>query len=68
MLTDKQREIFSLYFDENLSLSEIAEYKNVSKSYVGKIIKNAKAKLDYYERNIKHLELLDKLQKYENPK
>ncbi len=68
LLTDKQREIFSLYFDENLSLSEIAEYKNVSKSYVGKIIKNAKAKLDYYERNIKHLELLDKLQKYENPK
>ena len=68
LLTDKQREIFSLYFDENLSLSEIAEYKNVSKSYVGKIINNAKAKLDYYERNIKHLELLDKLQKYENPK
>ena len=37
LLTDKQREISDLYFNENLSLSEIAENKNVSKSYVGKI-------------------------------
>lgn len=63
LLTEKQREIFSLYFEENLSLSEIAEYKKVSKSYVGKIINNAKKKLDYYEDNLKHYELLQKLEK-----
>lgn len=60
LLTDKQKEIFSLYYDENLSLSEIAEYKNVSKSYVGKIINTIKSKLDYYESNLKHYELLQK--------
>lgn len=60
LLTEKQRDIFSLYYDENLSLSEIAEEKGVSKSYVGKIITETEAKLLYYEENIKHYELLNK--------
>lgn len=63
LLTDKQKEIFHLYFEENLSLSEIAEYKKVSKSYVGKIISKAKEKLDYYESNLGHLALLQKYEK-----
>lgn len=63
LLTDKQKEIFSLYYEENLSLSEIAEYKKVSKSYVGKIISNVEKKLDYYESNLKHYELLQKIKK-----
>lgn len=63
LLTDKQQEIFSLYYDENLSLSEIAEYKNVSKSYVGKLVSDVEKKLDYYEENLKHYELLKKLDK-----
>ena len=63
LLTRKQQEIFSLYYEENLSLSEIAEYKKVSKSYIGKIIKQTKEKLDYYESNLKHLELLQKVEK-----
>ena len=60
LLTEKQREIFSLYYEENLSLSEIAEYQKVSKSYIGKIISTTKQKLDYYESNLKHYELLKK--------
>ena len=60
LLTDKQREISDLYFNENLSLSEIAENKNVSKSYVGKIVNNTTQKLDFYENNLHHLELLRK--------
>lgn len=63
LLTDKQKDIFSLYYEENLSLSEIAEYKKVSKSYVGKIIENVKSKLDFYESNLKHYELLQKIKK-----
>ena len=51
LLTDKQREI---------SLSEIAENKKVSKSYVGKIVNNTVKKLDFYESNLHHLELLQK--------
>ena len=61
LLTDNQKEIFSLYYEENLSLSEIAEYKKVSKSYIGKIINDTKKKLEFYEKNIKHYELLQKL-------
>ena len=60
LLTDKQREISDLYFNENLSLSEIAENKKVSKSYVGKIVNNTVKKLDFYESNLHHLELLQK--------
>jgi len=63
LLTDKQQEIFNLYYNENLSLSEIAEYKKVSKSYVGKIISNSEEKLKYFEKNIKHYELLQKIEK-----
>lgn len=59
LLTDKQKEIVELYYNENLSLSEIAEEKKVSKSYVGKIVSDAKKKLLYYEENIKHYELLN---------
>ena len=60
LLTDKQREISDLYFNENLSLSEIAENKNVSKSYVGKIVNNTTKKLDFYEDHLHHLELLQR--------
>lgn len=63
LLTEKQREIFSLYYEENLSLSEISEYKKVSKSYVGKLISDVEKKLDYYEENLKHFELLKKINK-----
>ncbi|MBE6155657.1 MAG: DNA-binding protein [Firmicutes bacterium] len=63
LLTDKQKEIFSLYYEENLSLSEIAEYKKVSKSYVGKLISDVEKKLNYYEDNLHHYELLEKTAK-----
>lgn len=62
LLTDKQREIFSLYYEENLSLTEIADYKKVSKSYVGKLIDDARKKMDFYEENLKHYELLQKIE------
>lgn len=63
LLTEKQQEIFDLYYNENLSLSEIAEEKLVSKSYVGKIVSDVEKKLDFYEENLKHYELLQKLNK-----
>lgn len=63
LLTEKQQEIFALYYNENWSLSEIAEEKNVSKSYVGKLVNNVEKKLDYYETNLKHYELLKKIEK-----
>ena len=60
LFTEKQRNILELYYNENLSLSEISELKKVSKSYVGKVIKDGQMKLDYYEENIGYYKLLKK--------
>jgi predicted DNA-binding protein YlxM (UPF0122 family) len=62
LLTKNQQEIFSLYYEDDLSFSEIAEFKKVSKSYIGKIILQTKKKLDYYEANLHHYELLKKIE------
>lgn len=63
LFTEKKQDILDLYFNENLSLSEISNLKNVSKSYVGKIINESAKKLDYYENNIGYYKLLKKMQK-----
>lgn len=60
LLTEKQKDVFSLYYEENLSLSEIAEIKKVSKSNIGKMITNTKKKLLYYEDNLHTYKLLKK--------
>ena len=53
LLTVKEKETFSLYYQEDLSLSEIADNNNISKSAVGKMIKNILEKLDNYEALLK---------------
>lgn len=57
LLNERNREVFELYYDENLTLQEIADNLGVSKSYIGRIIKNTEKKLD---------ELESKLHIYEN--
>ena len=49
LLTDKERQVFEDYYQEDLSLSEIADNKNISKSAVGKMLKTILDKLDSYE-------------------
>ena len=49
LLTDKEKVIFSLYYEENLTLQEIADNYNVSKSYIGSVIKRCEKKLEEYE-------------------
>ena len=63
LLTVKEQEIFSLYYEENLSMGEIAEIKNISRSAVGFKIKKVEEKLDKYEKIIKKGEIFNKLQK-----
>lgn len=41
MLTDRQREIMNLYYEDNLSLSEIAEELSISKQGVSDSIKRS---------------------------
>ena len=63
LFTDKQKNVLELYYNENLSLSEISDIENVSKSYIGKIIKESQNKILFYEENIGYYKLLKSIQK-----
>ena len=62
LLTQKQRDVFSLYYSENMSLSEIAEEFHISRQAVHDTLKNAESVLGEYE---KALGLIAKAQKRE---
>ena len=53
LLNDNYKEIFDLYYGDNLTMQEIADNKNLSKARVGVIIKNVEKKLDKYEETLK---------------
>lgn len=57
LLNDSNKKYYVLYYEENLTLQEIADLENVSKSYVGNIIKKTSMILKDYE---------DKLHVYHN--
>lgn len=50
LLNDNERNTFSYYYEENLSMQEIADNKNVSKSAIGSTIKTVEMKLTNYEK------------------
>ena len=45
MLNDRQREVMTLYYDDDLSLSEIAEITGISRQGAHDLIKRGEAKL-----------------------
>lgn len=49
LLTTKEQEAFKDYYHEDLSLSEIADNKNISRSAVQKMVKTVLEKLTTYE-------------------
>ena len=55
LLTLKEQNIFSLYYEENLSLGEIAENLHFSRSAVGNTVKTVQKKLENYE-NLLHVQ------------
>lgn len=64
MLKDEEKEMFKLYYEEDLSYLEIAADYEISKSAVGKKIKNIENKLEDLEKKlkiIKHNESLEEL-------
>ena len=61
--------IFQLYYEENLTLQEIADNLHVSKSYIGRIIKNTEKKLDDLEGKLhiyKNRQKLKELLEYDD--
>ena len=74
LLTKQQFEIMSDYYYCDLSLSEISELRNISRTAVSDAIKTATKKLDKFEksvgicrvfdknRNEKNSEIIDKLE------
>lgn len=57
LLSEREREYFENYYYEDYNLQEIADNYEVSKSYVGKYVKEIETKLKDYEKALK---LVDK--------
>jgi len=53
MLTDKQRDVVELYYNEDLSLAEIAEHSGITRQGVRDSIKRAESQLFEYETKLK---------------
>jgi len=56
MLTEKQRQIMSLYIEEDTSLSEIAEELKTSRQAVYDAVKSSEKILDSFEEKLKCVE------------
>ena len=52
LLTDKQREITSHYYDEDLSLAEIAENEGVTRQAVRDVIHRTEEQLAFFEEKL----------------
>ncbi len=63
LLTKNNQLIFSAYYEDNLSLQEIADNLNVSKSYVGTTLKKCENKLQEYENKLQIYAKNDQLNK-----
>ena len=56
LLSETRREICEMYFMLDLSLSEIAEQKQVSRQSVSEVLKTSREELDFYEEKLHHSE------------
>ena len=62
LLTDKMRETCESYYNEDLSLAEIAQVSSISRQGVYDTIHRAEKQLEEYEERLGLLELFEKQQ------
>lgn len=53
LLTEKQKEYFLMYFSEDYSLKEIADYYNVTRNAIFSALTTTMSKLEEYESKLK---------------
>ena len=56
LLTPKQNEYMDYYYNEDLSLSEIAENEGITRQAVMRILQKSSKKLEEYEKKLKFMQ------------
>ena len=67
LLTDAQLEIMQDYYQANLSLSEISENRNITRTAVSDAIKKAKEKLCNFEEKLGICKVFDNVKAIKKP-
>ncbi len=62
LLTKKQREIISMYYEEDYSLGEISQMLNISRQSVYDSLKRSEKALKDYEKKLGMVEKLNKIE------
>ena len=72
LLTDKQKEFMNYYYNDDLSLSEIAENNDITRQAVRTILLKSKRKLEEYEEKLnfmqKEINIKEEIEKIERTK
>ena len=66
LLSETQKSILEDYYSFNLSISEIAENRGVSRAAIEDAIKKGKKKLDEIETQVGNYEVLKKIEEMKN--
>ena len=61
LLTKKQYEFMNYYYNQDLSLSEIADNNEITRQAVNTILTKSKRKLEEYEKKLKFMQKQEKI-------
>ena len=64
LLTKKQYEYMDLYYNQDLSLSEIGDNENITRQAVRTILIKSKKKLEEYEKQLNFMQKEEEIKEY----